>query len=192
MSFLRISTHRTSATIVSEDCKKSPIKEKQPPNKEIQLRVSAFLKLLDSHSEFFKGCPEIDTYIIAMAFVHLQRVQPPLTPEQYTSELFFYSLYLAWETEEDSTVGVEGIIHYIIGPFPSGRNKDKITRKYEIVEWKRKLQVFHVGKDKLWKALDYRTIVDRPTTLKALSLFPQDQIKFVHPRVPKDLAKFFS
>jgi len=163
----------------------------KPINRELQLRASSFLKLLESHREFFKGCYEIDPYLISMAFNYLQRATPLIPVESFNTELLFFSLYLAWETEEDSTVGIEGIIHYIIGPFPSSRNKDKMTRKYEIIEWKRKLQVFHTGKDKLWRALDFNTYVSQPQCLKTLQLFPAENEIFKRPRRPEDLRKFF-
>eukprot|EP01113_Clastostelium_recurvatum_P023358 TRINITY_DN278_c0_g1_i1.p1 TRINITY_DN278_c0_g1~~TRINITY_DN278_c0_g1_i1.p1 ORF type:complete len:319 (+),score=88.01 TRINITY_DN278_c0_g1_i1:123-1079(+) len=214
MNLLRISSQKTSpvevlgpmsspnlhnqktTTVVAAPKPPTIVKQAAPKPKptiprDTLVRASAFLKLCESHREFFKSCYEIDSYTISMAFNYIQRAVPLIPIESLNTELLFYCLYLAWETEEDSTVGIEGIIHYIIGPFPSSRNKDKITRKYEIMEWKRKLNVFHSGKDKLWRALDFNTYVSQPQCLQTLQLFPAEHEIFKRPRRPEDLRKFF-
>jgi len=203
MSLLKISNPRatpikvlsaTSSPNIANSKPKSALpKIAKPPavDQDSIVRSAAFLKLVDSHREFFKGCPELDSYLVNMAFVFLQRATPRIAPESLNTELLFFALYLAWESEEDSTVGIEGIIHYIIGPFPSSRNKDKMTRKYEILEWKRKLNVFHTGKDKLWKALDYNTYCDTPELLRVSKFFPADDAIFHRTRKAEELRGYF-
>jgi len=150
----------------------------------------AFMRLIDHHQDFFKQCPQIDCHLVAMAYIYFQRTKPALDPSEYTSELLFYFLYLAWETEEDSTVGVEGIIHYVVGRFPSSRNKDSVMRKYEILEWKRKLRQFHAGKDVLWRALDFNTYVDHNLINKMLLSFPDEDV-YRRQRADHELVKYF-
>jgi len=150
----------------------------------------AFMKLIDNHQDFFKQCPQIDCNLVAMAYAYFQRAKPSLEPSEYTSELLFYFLYLAWETEEDSTVGVEGIIHYVVGRYPSSRNKDSVMRKYEILEWKRKLRQFHAGKDILWRALDFNTYVDHNYIAKTLQSFPEQDV-YRRQRQDQELVKYF-
>ena len=60
------------------------------------VRVDSFMRLIETHIEFFNACPQIDSYLIAMAFVYLQRAQPSIPPNEYTPELLFCCLYLAW------------------------------------------------------------------------------------------------
>lgn len=122
------------------------------------------------------------------------------------------------ETEEDSTIGVEGIIHYVIGRYPSSRDaKDPVARKYEVYEWRKRLRQFHagkylrhlfsffclkmcpfglvltcflLGKDLLWKALDFNTYVD-PTVVNAiLTLFPDESV-YRRQRQDHELVKYF-
>jgi len=199
MSLLKISSsHRATPTkVLTAPAATTAISKPKPQSikvkplvREVQPRVQAYIKLIDQHREFFKGCPEIDCYLISMAFLYLQRATPAIPIENMTTEMLFFALYLAWESEEDSTVGIEGVIHYIIGPYPSSRGKDKITRKYEIMEWKRKLNVFHTGKDKLWKALDYNTYADLPTISKTMLLFPETDV-FTRARKPEELRRYF-
>lgn len=70
----------------------------------------------------------------------------------FTRDIFLFfqntNIYFIFqETEEDSTVGVEGIIHYVIGRYPSSREaKDPVQRKYEVYEWRKRLRQFHAGK----------------------------------------------
>ncbi|KYQ91727.1 hypothetical protein DLAC_07509 [Tieghemostelium lacteum] len=144
----------------------SPKKEQHDP------KIYEFIKSLDHHKEFFKKSPEIDKYILTLAYIYLKKAFPD---QVITNELFFYSLYLAWETEEDSTLGLESIIHYVIGSYPS-KNKEKNQRKQEILEWRMRLRQFHAGKDILWKALDYKTVVDYPIVLKTIKTFPNHDI----------------
>lgn len=150
----------------------------------------AFMKLIDNHIDFFKHCQQIDCHLVAMAYTYFQRAKPSLEASEYTSELLFYFLYLAWETEEDSTVGVEGIIHYVVGRYPSSRNKDSVMRKYEILEWKRKLRQFHAGKDILWRALDFNTYVDHNLIQKTLLTFPDHDV-YRRQRQDHELVKYF-
>ncbi|EGC28574.1 hypothetical protein DICPUDRAFT_96142 [Dictyostelium purpureum] len=141
--------------------------------KDIDPKIYEFIKMIDHHKEFFKRSPEIDRYVMTLAFVYLKKAFPD---EDITSELFFYSLYLAWETEEDSTLGLESIIHYIIGSYPSSKNKEKNQRKQEIIEWRMRLRQFHTGKDILWRALDYKTVVEYPQLQKTIKTFPNHEI----------------
>ncbi|KAF2075277.1 hypothetical protein CYY_003406 [Polysphondylium violaceum] len=141
--------------------------------KDVDPKLCEYIKLIDYHKEFFKRSPEIDKYVLTLSYIYLKKA----FPEEYiTSELFFYSLYLAWETEEDSTLGLESIIHYVIGSYPSSKNKEKNQRKQEIIEWRMRLREFHNGKDILWKALDYKTVVDYPNISKVLKTFPSHDI----------------
>jgi len=141
--------------------------------KDIDPKLCEYIKLIDYHKEFFKRSPEIDKYVLTLSYIYLKKAYPE---EYITSELFFYSLYLAWETEEDSTLGLESIIHYVIGSYPSSKNKEKNQRKQEIIEWRMRLREFHNGKDILWKALDYKTVVDYPNISKVLKTFPNHDI----------------
>eukprot|EP01133_Synstelium_polycarpum_P003619 gene3619-4147_t len=155
--------------------------------KEYDPKVSEFVKLIDFHKDFFKKAPEIDKYVITLSFLYLKRAFPE---EFLTNEVFFYALYLAWETEEDSTLGLESIIHYVIGSYPSSKNKDKNQRKQEILEWRMRLREFHTGKDILWKALDYKTVIDYPQILKATKTFPSHDI-LKRERTYSQSIKFF-
>jgi len=155
------------------------------------LRVDCFLKLIENHLDFFKACPQIDSYLVAMAYEYLQRAQPSINPHNYSTELLFCCLYLAWETEEDSTLGVEGIIHYVVGRYPSSSDgKNIIMRKYEVLDWKKRLRQFHSGKDLLWKALDFNTYVDHHQVAKVLMLFPEEDI-YRRQRQDQELARYF-
>eukprot|EP01132_Coremiostelium_polycephalum_P005908 gene5908-7357_t len=141
--------------------------------KDYDPKIFEFTKLIDYHKEFFKKSPEIDRYVLTLAFIYLKKAFPDV---YLTSELFFYSLYLAWETEEDSTLGLESIIHYVIGSYPSSKNKEKNQRKQEIIEWRMRLRQFHTGKDLLWKALDYKTVIDYQLVIKTFKTFPHHEI----------------
>lgn len=154
-------------------------------------RIEAFMNVVDQHKEFFVKCPQIDSYLVAMAFDYLQRTKPSIAPSQYSPNLLFCCLYLAWETEEDSTVGVEGIIHYVIGRYPSSReSKDPVARKYEVYEWRKRLRQFHAGKDLLWKALDFNTYVDHTVVQSILVLFPDESV-YRRQRQEPELVKYF-
>ncbi|EGG18756.1 hypothetical protein DFA_02495 [Cavenderia fasciculata] len=135
--------------------------------KESDPRVQEFLRMIETHKEFFKRAPEFDKYILTLAYVLLNRAYPEAV---ISTELFFHTLYLAWETEEDSTLGLESIIHYVIGSYPS-RNKEKNQRKQEIQEWRMRLRNFHTGKDILWRDLDFRTMVEFPQLSKISKSF---------------------
>jgi len=150
----------------------------------------SFIRLVDNHIDFFTQCPQIDCHLIAMAYIYFQRARPTLDPCNYSPDCLFYSLYLAWETEEDSTIGVEGIVHYVVGKYPSSRNKDTVMRKYEIIEWKRKLRQFHAGKDILWKSLNFNTYVDHYHVSKVLTAFPDDEV-YRRQRKDQDLINYF-
>ncbi|KAM9956343.1 hypothetical protein ACTFIR_003056 [Dictyostelium discoideum] len=156
--------------------------------KDVDPKLDEFLKLVDYHREFFKRSPEIDRYVMTLAFIYIKKAFPNDT--LISNELFFYSLYLAWETEEDSTLGLESIIHYIIGSYPSSKNKDKNQRKQEIIEWRMRLRQFHTGKDILWRALDYKTVVDFPHIQKTIKAFPNHDI-LKRERTSTTSIKFF-
>jgi len=154
-------------------------------------RIESFMAVVEQHKEFFVKCPQIDSYLVGMAFDYLQRTKPSIAPTQYSPNLLFCCLYLAWETEEDSTVGVEGIIHYVIGRYPSSReSKDPVARKYEVYEWRKRLRQFHAGKDLLWKALDFNTYVDHTVVDAILALFP-DEPAYRRQRQEQELTKYF-
>jgi len=125
-----------------------------------------------------------------MAFDYFQRIKPSIAPANYSSNLLFCCLYLAWETEEDSTIGVEGIIHYVVGRYPSREGKDPLQRKYEIYDWKKRLRQFHEGKDLLWKNLDFNTYVDHNKCFRVLALFPDHDI-YKRSREDTELPKYF-
>jgi len=155
------------------------------------LRVDCFLKLIENHLDFFRVCPQIDSYLVAMTFEYLQRAQPSIHPNHYSAEMLFCYLYLAWETEEDSTLGVEGIIHYVVGRYPSSsEGKNTVMRKYEVLEWKKRLRQFHSGKDLLWKALDFNTYVDHNQVVKVLMLFPDEDV-YRRQRQDQELMRYF-
>ncbi|KAN0030552.1 hypothetical protein ACTA71_009192 [Dictyostelium dimigraforme] len=156
--------------------------------KDVDPKLNEFLKLVDHHREFFKRSPEIDRYVMTLAFIYIKKAFPD--DITISNELFFYSLYLAWETEEDSTLGLESIIHYIIGSYPSSKNKDKNQRKQEIIEWRMRLRQFHTGKDILWRALDYKTVVDFPHIQKTIKAFPSHDI-LKRERTSTTSIKFF-
>jgi len=155
-------------------------------------RIEAFMNVVDQHKEFFIKCPQIDSHLVGMAFDYLQRTKPSIAPAQYSPNLLFCCLYLAWETEEDSTIGVEGIIHYVIGRYPSSRDttKDPVQRKYEVYEWRKRLRQFHAGKDLVWKALDFNTYVDAASIITILALFPDEPV-YRRQRQPAELVKYF-
>lgn len=153
-------------------------------------RVDAFMNVVAQHRDFFHKVPQIDCHLVAMAFDYLQRTKPSIAPSQYSSNLLFCCLYLAWETEEDSTVGVEGIVYYVVGKYPSSRDKDALTRKYEVFEWKKRLRQFHAGKDLLWKALDFNTYVHHDHVNSILSMFPDEDL-YRRQRQEHELVKYF-
>ncbi|EFA78787.1 hypothetical protein PPL_08250 [Heterostelium album PN500] len=155
--------------------------------KECDPKITEFIKMVDTHREFFKKAPEIDKFVLTLSYLYLKRAFPD---EYITSDVFFYALYLAWETEEDSTLGLESIIHYVIGSYPSSKNKDKNQRKQEILEWRMRLRQFHNGKDILWKVLDYKTVIDFPQIQKASKTFPHHDI-LKRERTYSQSIKFF-
>lgn len=64
----------------------------------------AFMKLMDNHNDFFKQYPQLDCHLVAMAYIYFQRAKPGLEPSEYTSELLFYFLYLAWVSTSPSAI----------------------------------------------------------------------------------------
>jgi hypothetical protein len=59
-------------------------------------RIESFMTVVDQHKEFFVKCPQIDSYLVGMAFDYLQRTKPSIAPTQYSPNLLFCCLYLAW------------------------------------------------------------------------------------------------
>ena len=161
--------------------------------------------------------PPIDAYSTSRPSHHITSHHLTTTPSSTYPHVAHSSLQ---ETEEDSTIGVEGIIHYVIGRYPSSREaKDPVARKYEVYEWRKRLRQFHAGKlpikllppslllhsplfvfwapshpssgkDLLWKALDFNTYVD-PTVVNAiLTLFPEEPT-YRRQRQEQELVKYF-
>jgi hypothetical protein len=56
-------------------------------------RISAFLKILSSHNKLLEETCTVDGYLIAMAYIYLERAQIP--PNNYTSDHFLEALWLA-------------------------------------------------------------------------------------------------
>lgn len=59
-------------------------------------RIESFMAVVEQHKEFFTKCPQIDSYLVGMAFDYLQRTKPSIAPAQYSPNLLFCCLYLAW------------------------------------------------------------------------------------------------
>jgi hypothetical protein len=98
--------------------------------------------------------------------------------------------------------------------------KDPVARKYEVYEWRKRLRQFHagkttasahlvflfslsfsgsygpgltlysIGKDLLWKALDFNTYVDHTVVDAILTLFP-DEPAYRRQRQDSELTKYF-
>eukprot|EP01113_Clastostelium_recurvatum_P010220 TRINITY_DN1502_c0_g1_i4.p1 TRINITY_DN1502_c0_g1~~TRINITY_DN1502_c0_g1_i4.p1 ORF type:complete len:238 (-),score=75.27 TRINITY_DN1502_c0_g1_i4:56-769(-) len=147
-----------------------PLVEPQSPEQYVAMCMARHITI---HSKFFEAALEIDSPIIAIAMAYLVRTCETQDPS--SSDTFFEALYLAWETEEDSVLGQQDIAEYFLGPYPtSSRGVSRDQLRKERSEWRLNLHKFMKGKDRLWKDLEYRTIVFHPEMEKMLALLPTE------------------
>jgi hypothetical protein len=67
-------------------------------------RIESFISVVEHHKDFFVKCPQIDSYLVGMAFDYLQRTKPSIAPSQYSPNLLFCCLYLAWVCFDNTSV----------------------------------------------------------------------------------------
>eukprot|EP01113_Clastostelium_recurvatum_P010218 TRINITY_DN1502_c0_g1_i2.p1 TRINITY_DN1502_c0_g1~~TRINITY_DN1502_c0_g1_i2.p1 ORF type:complete len:245 (-),score=73.34 TRINITY_DN1502_c0_g1_i2:58-792(-) len=165
----------TSSSLASSTASRKsapcPLVEPQSPEQYVAMCMARHITV---HSKFFEAALEIDSPIIAIAMAYLVRTCETQDPS--SSDTFFEALYLAWETEEDSVLGQQDIAEYFLGPYPTssraGVSRDQLRK--ERSEWRANLHKFMKGKDRLWKDLEYRTIIFHPEMERMLALLPTE------------------
>lgn len=200
-------------------------------------RIEAFMNVVEQHKEFFVKCPQIDSFLVGMAFDYLQRTKPSIAPAQYSPNLLFCCLYLAWvsfyycnnyytptpililmnrklkkiqqsELKALSTMLLVAILHHetqrtqysVNMKFMSGERDYGSSMQVNISSF----YLFYfflcfsgsnglrlsIGKDLLWKALDFNTYVDHNTVNSILTLFPDESV-YRRQRQDQELVKYF-
>jgi len=141
------------------------------------LKRDAFLEACRDHLKYFEYSHVCDAWLLAIAFIYLERAQVPV--ERYAENLFL-AIWVAIAMEEDSVRGLDEMIVYLIGLSTVQKNFAYVTmhdmswRYKEETHWIWEMQYhdFITAKDTfLSKALDFSTLVPRETCERVMTAF---------------------